>query len=193
MMQTPMPRVPLDRPAAYDDIIKLPEHLVGEIVDDELWASPRPAPRHATAHIRVGAVLSLGFDRGGGGKGGWRVLAEPELHLGRHVLVPDIAAWRIDRMPVLPRTAYFELAPNWVCEILSPSTAGLDREKKLRIYAEAGVEYAWLIDPVARTLEAYRRDQGAWTPIVTHEGNATVSVEPFVGADLRLGWFWDEE
>ena len=121
------------------------------------------------------------------------MLAEPELHLGRHVLVPDIAAWRIDRMPVLPRTAYFELAPDWVCEILSPSTAGLDREKKLRIYAEAGVEFAWLIDPIARRLEAYRRDDTAWSPIVAHEGSATVSVEPFLGVDLRLGWFWDEE
>jgi Uma2 family endonuclease len=193
MPQPTMPQIPLDRPATYDDLVALPEHLVAEIVDGELWASPRPAPRHATADQRLGSILGQAFDTGGGGRGGWRILREPELHLGNDVVVPDLAGWRIDRMPRLPETAYFAQAPDWVCEILSPSTARLDREKKLRIYIEAGVMHAWLLDPAARTLEVLRSADRAWMPVVSHVGAQTVHAEPFEAADLRLGWLWDEE
>ena len=116
-MTPDMPKVELGRPATYDDSVALPEHVVGEIVDDELWASPRPAPRHATTHTRLVYRIGSAFDAAGGdsGPGGWRILVEPELHLGRHVVVPDLAGWRRERMPRLPETAYFPLAPDWVC------------------------------------------------------------------------------
>jgi Uma2 family endonuclease len=191
-MMPAMPKVDLGRPATYDDLVALPENLVAEIVDDELWASPRPSPRHAVAHSELGAQISTAFGRSERAPGGWRIIFEPELHLGRHVLVPDIAGWRRERMPRLPATAYFPLAPDWVCEILSPSTELLDRAKKLRLYAGAGVGHAWLVNPVARTLEVLRRDDRQWVLLETYAEGAVVRAEPFEAIEVQLAWIWDE-
>src|SRR5512142_1994617 len=122
------------RPACYEDILRLPSHVVGEIVDGELVVSPRPGPRHALAASSLGIEIGGPFGRGRGGPGGWIILDEPELHLGQQVLVPDLAAWRRERMPSLPDTAWFTLAPDWVCEVLSPSTAIVDRTGKQEAY-----------------------------------------------------------
>jgi Uma2 family endonuclease len=191
-MDTQMPKVDLGRPATYDDLVAVPEHLVAEIVDGELWTSPRPAPRHARASSRLGHRLGPPFDEGRGGPGGWQILDEPELHLGEQTLVPDLAGWRFERMPRLPETAYFTLAPDWVCEVLSPSTMQLDREKKLRVYAGHGVRHAWLVDPLARTLEVLRLEGAHWTLIDTHTGEAVVRAEPFEAVALELGALWAE-
>ena len=118
-----MMALPHDRPAAYADIEALPANMVGQILYGSLHAHPRPAPRDARASTRMSTELEEPFDRGRGGPGGWAILFEPELHLGPRVVVPDIAGWRREWMPALPETAYFETAPDWVCEVLSPSTA----------------------------------------------------------------------
>jgi Uma2 family endonuclease len=190
-MMQPMPRVPpLDRPATYEDLVKVPDICVAEIVDGELHVSPRPAPRHARAGSSLGVLVGGPYDSGRGGPGGWWILDEPELHLGRDVLVPDLAGWRRARMPRLPDTAYFPLAPDWVCEILSPSTASLDRVKKLTIYARERVAHAWLIDPVARTLEVLRLEAGRWTILATHTGSEVVRADPFAEIELELESLW---
>ena len=106
-MMQPMPRVPpFDRPATYDDLVKLPDNLVAEIVDGELHASPRPALPHADAGSALGGVLMPAFGWGRGGPGGWWIVDEPELHLGTDVLVPDLAGWRRARIPHRPDTTY---------------------------------------------------------------------------------------
>ena len=193
-MMQPMPRVPpLDRPATYEDLMKLPEIMVAEIVDGELHASPRPAPKHARAGSSLEVMLGGPYDLGRGGPGGWWILYEPELHLGRDVLVPDCAGWRRTRMPRLPDMAYFSLAPDWICEILSPSTAMLDRAKKLAVYAREGVGHAWLIDPLARTLEVLCLDAGRWTILATHAGTDVVRAEPFTEIELELSALWADE
>ena len=192
-MQNTMPQIPLGRPATYDDLVALPEHVVGEIVDDELWASPRPAPRHAASHSSLLAAVHSAFSRGPTRPDGWLILLEPELHLGRHVLVPDLAGWRIERLPRLPDTAYFTVAPDWVCEVLSPSTAALDRAKKLRIYGESGVDHAWFVDPVTRVLEVMRCTAGQWTLIDTHAGAAVVNAIPFESLALDLATLWYDD
>ena len=140
-------------PATYADIEALPPHVTGEILYGVLHSHPRPAPRHSMAASVLGAEMIGPFQKGRGGPGGWIILDEPELHLGPHVVVPDIAGWRRERMPKLPETAYFETAPDWVCGVLSPSTARIDRTDKLAIYAADGVGHCWLVDPDARTLE----------------------------------------
>jgi Uma2 family endonuclease len=187
-----VPRVaPFDRPATYDDLVSLPEHLVGEIVQGELHASPRPAPPHAVAGSSLGVLVAGPYHHGRGGPGGWWILYEPELHLGPDVLVPDWAGWRRSRMPSPPSdTAYFPLAPDWACEIVSPSTASLDRVKKLRAYGRERVAHVWLIDPLARTLEVLRLEGGRWTLVATHGGAETVRAEPFVEIDLPLPALW---
>ncbi len=189
-----MPRIPpLDRPATYDDLMKVPDIMVAEIVDGELHASPRPAPRHANAGSSLGVLVGGPYHHGRGGPGGWWILDEPELHFGRDVLVPDLAGWRRTRLPRLPDTAYFAVVPDWVCEVLSPSTASLDRAKKLKIYAREGVAHAWFADPIARTLEVMRLDSGRWTILATHAGSETVRTEPFTEIELELSSLWADE
>ena len=192
-MMQPMPRVPpFDRPATYEDLVALPDNLIAEIVDGELHASPKPAPPHVRAGSSLGVVIGGPYDHGRGGPGGWWILDEPELHLGSDVLVPDVAGWRKIRMPHLPETAYFPVAPDWVCEILSPSTAVIDRSKKLAIYAREGVGHAWLVDPALQTLEVLRLEAGRWVLLGTHAANAVVRAEPFDGMDLELRLLWAE-
>jgi Uma2 family endonuclease len=193
-MMEPMPRIePFDRPATYEDLEKVPDIMVAEIVDGELHASPRPALRHARASSSLGVDLGLAYDRGRGGPGGWWILDEPELHFGRNVLVPDLAGWRRSRLPVIPDTTFCTLAPDWVCEVLSPSTASLDRAKKLAIYARERVAHAWLVDPILRTLEVLRLNGEHWTILATHVGAEVVRAEPFVEIDLELAALWGDE
>jgi Uma2 family endonuclease len=176
--------------ATYADLVALPPQLVGEIIDGELIASPRPAMLHARAASRLGMDLGGPFDRGKGGPGGWIILDEPELHIVEQVLVPDLAGWRRERMPEMPDAAYVELAPDWICEVLSPATAKIDRADKMRHYAAAGVRHLWLVDPLATTLEIYRLDGGGWRLVQTHAGAEAIRGEPFDAVELDLGSLW---
>ena len=183
---------PFDRPATYDDLVKLPDNLVAEIVDGELHASPRPALPHADAGSALGGVLMPAFGWGRGGPGGWWIVDEPELHLGTDVLVPDLAGWRRVRVPRRPDTPYVAIPPDWTCEILSPSTIQIDRVRKLGIYAREGVGHAWLVDPLARTLEVLQLVAGRWVLVGSYAGNEVVRAEPFAEIDLELALLWAE-
>jgi Uma2 family endonuclease len=176
--------------ATYADLLALPENVIGEIVDGELIASPRPAAPHARASSVLGGDLGPPFDRGRGGPGGWWIVFEPEIHLGRQVLVPDLAGWRRERMPAFPTAAFFTLAPDWVCEVLSPSTQRLDRVRKLAIYLEEGVTWAWLVDPLSRTLEVFESRGNRWTLAGAFEGDAVVRAVPFDAVEIEIGGWW---
>ena len=162
----------------------------GQILDGELIVQPRPAPRHLRVATSLGGELAGPFDRGRGGPGGWVLLAEPELHIGADVVIPDFAGWRRERMPALPEEAFFTLAPDWVCEVLSPSTASVDRVRKLRFYARESVGWYWIIDPLAKTLEVLRWEAGSYLVHATHEGEETVRAQPFDAIELELPVLW---
>lgn len=147
--------------------MKLPENMVGELIDGELYAWPRPAGPHARFSSALGMDIGSPYDRGRGGPGGWWILDEPELHLGDDVLVPDLAGWRRERMPRIPKSHVFEVPPDWVCEVLSSSNARFDRIKKMPIYAQHEVAWAWLIDPLQKTLETFRLENGRWSSFAT--------------------------
>lgn len=181
---------PAKRRATYADLLAVPHHLVAEILDGTLVTNPRPASSHAMASSVLGIELGGPFMRGKGGPGGWVLLDEPELHLHGDVLVPDLAGWRRERMPELPDAAAFELAPDWICEVLSPSTAPVDRAEKLPIYARERVAHAWLVDPIGQTLEAFRLEEGRWVLLGTWRGDAKVRVEPFTEIELELSGLW---
>ena len=186
-----MPAAP--KRATYEDIVNLPEHVVGEILDGELFVSPRPASPHAFAHSVIGADLLGGFQRppgDAGGLGGWWFLTEPELHFEHDVLEPDVAAWRHARMPVVPNTAWFTLAPDWVCEVISPSTARIDRSRKMRIYARAGIAWHWIVDPLLQTVEVYTLRDGHWVVLRTLGGDGPARIEPFEALEVSLARWW---
>jgi Uma2 family endonuclease len=181
------------RKATYDDVLAAPEHQVAEILDGELFLSPRPASPHARASSILGSELTGPFDRipsDPARPGGWWILDEPELHLAQDVVVPDIAGWRRERMPRIPDAAWFDLAPDWLCETLSPSTANIDRTRKLRIYAREGVRHVWLVDPLARTLEVLSLEEGRWVIAETHAGDDVVRAAPFAAVEIELARLW---
>jgi Uma2 family endonuclease len=180
------------RQALYDAYCAVPEHQRAEIIDGTLYVLPRPAPRHANATTGLGGELRGPFQHGRGGPGGWWILFEPELHLvPLEPMVPDLAGWRVERMPTLPETAYFKLAPDWVCEVLSRSTETVDRNKKLPLYAAHGVSHVWLIDPIAKTLEVHSLgDDRRWLDVRVYEGDACVRAEPFAAIEIDLASLW---
>ena len=177
------------RYATYEDLFDLPENVVGEIIAGELHTHPRPAPAHARASSALGIKVGSPFDQGGG-PGGWWILDEPELHLGSDILVPDLAGWRRARLPTLPKTAWFEVAPDWTCEVLSPATARTDRVLKLPRYAAAGVAHCWLVDPDDRTLEAYANQDGRWLLLGTWGSTDQAAIDPFAAVTIDLSGLW---
>lgn len=182
----------LPQPSNYQRLIDLPEGLVGEILGGELYTQPRPTGPHARAAIVLSSRLLDPFDFGRGGPGGWWILSEPEVHFIRdsEVAVPDLAGWRKERMPNIPHDHRFLIVPDWICEILSPATVHKDRNLKLPLYAHYGVGYIWLIDPQARSLEAYMLQEGRWHLLGLFRDQASVKVLPFAEVPLALGDLW---
>lgn len=176
--------------ALYDDVITAPDDRIAEIVEGDLYLSPRPSLRHANAISVLTARLGDGFDDGREGRERWRILVEPELHLLGDVLVPDIAGWRWERFPELTDAVGAEIAPDWVCEVRSPSTKQFDRRQKLPRYAVAGVLHLWLIDPSNRRLEVFRRDGLNWILLESFFGEAIASAPPFESLPIELDRLW---
>ena len=181
--------------ATYEDLLKVPENLVAELIDGDLYTSPRPAGPHADTSSVLGMLIGLPYRLGRGGPGGWWIIDEPELHLDEQVLVSDLAGWRRERMPRIPRDHRFVIPPDWVCEVLSPATARIDRGKKMRIYAEHDVRWMWIVDPIARLFEVFTFEGERWSLVHTHSGNDVVRAEPFPEAEIDLASIWgpDEE
>jgi Uma2 family endonuclease len=176
--------------ALYADIIAAPQDKIAEIVDGDLYLSPRPSLRHSNAASILGANLNDAFHQGRSGPGGWWILDEPELYLNGDVLVPDIAGWRRERLPELPEGSGTDLAPDWVCEVLSPSTEKFDRLEKLPRYASAGIAHLWLVDPSKRRLEVYGRLDFQWVLLEEYSGSAAVSAPPFEAVPIELAPLW---
>ena len=176
--------------ATYQDVLDAPPHRVAEIVDGTLYTHPRPAAPHALASSALGHDLGSPFQYGRGGPGGWWIIDEPELHLGEDILVPDLAGWRRERMADYPDTAYFTLAPDWVCEVLSASTRRLDLHGKRPVYAREGVSHLWLVDPADRTLEAFELRDRPWVLIAGAKDDDPVSIPPFDAVTFSLGDLW---
>ncbi len=176
----------------YKRLLALPENLVGEVIGGELYTQARPSGRHGVAGRGLTIDIGGPFDLGRGGPGGWWIVPEPELHFIRdiEVVVPDLAGWRRERMPTIPEGHSFEVVPDWVCEILSPGTIKKDRALKLPLYGRYGVAYIWLMDPLARTLEAYELREGAWLLLATLKDDDPVSIAPFAAVTFSLADLW---
>lgn len=181
---------PVKKPATYQDVLDAPPNMVAEVLGGALYTFPRPASPHGRAASSLGVRLGGPFDYDRGGPGGWWILDEPELHLGDDIVVPDLAGWRRERMPAIPDVAYFSQSPDWVCEVLSPSTRALDEGAKKTIYAREGVTHIWHVDPLARWLAAYALREGRYALIRKLTGDVPVSLPPFDAIEFSLGDLW---
>lgn len=186
----------MSRPAhiqcLYEAIEALPEGVIGELINGQLHTQPRPAGPHALVASNLGADLINPFSRGRGGPGGWWIIDEPEAHFIRNkeLVVPDVAGWRRERMPSVPEDQRFEVVPDWVCEVLSPSTASKDREVKMPLYARYGVDYAWIIDPRTRCLQAFERRGEDWFEVATFGSGEAICAPPFQAVTLEADAPW---
>jgi len=185
-------RAPHQPLATFADLERVPERMVGQIIDGELFVLPRPSMPHTRTASNAGSDINGRFGRGRP-PGGWWILFEPEIHLGPDALVPDFGGWRRERLAELPESAHLAIAPDWVMEVLSPSTASIDRVSKARIYARAGVRWLWFVDPLARTIEVNRLESGGWLRIAAFSGGETVRAEPFEAVEFETSdWFAPE-
>lgn len=168
----------------YNQLLALPEGLTGEILDSQIHTRPRPTG----LHTGVESALQIEL----GGPGGCRILVEPEVHVVRdtEVCVPDLAGWCRGHLLQLPRDQRFDVVPDGVCEVLSPSTESKDRPIKMPLYARYGMAFAWLLDPLKRTPEAFAPKDGDWRTLGAWRGDDTVSVPPFKAVRLGLGAIW---
>ncbi|HEX8152975.1 MAG TPA: Uma2 family endonuclease [Thermoanaerobaculia bacterium] len=178
--------------ATYADLERLPDNVVGELIDGELYASPQPGGPHVLAASSLGIDIGSAFHRGRGGPGGWWILDEPELHFVENelVLVPDLGGWRRERLPNIPRDHRFRVAPDWVCEVLSPTTTRLDWAKKLPIYARFGVPFAWFVDPLAQTVQVMQLTSEQYTMAAVFSGDDKMRGEPFEAIEIECSTLW---
>ena len=190
---------PARKVATYDDVLNAPAGMTAEILDGELYLSPRPSMPHGVVEGDLYGDLreAFGRRRGGSGPGGWWFAIEPELHLGVEdsrsvVAAPDIAGWRRERMPSIPRTASVSLPPDWVCEVLSPGARNVRRDRIVKpdVYASRGVGHLWLVDPLAETLEVSRLEGKNYVRIQAFAGDVRVRAEPFEALELDIGSWW---
>jgi len=176
--------------ATYQDVLDAPEHVVAEVIGGELRLSPRPGGAATAVASTLSNKLGTPFMDGSGGPGGWLIFFEPELHLSEEIVVPDLAGWRCERLPRAPEGAFFTVVPDWVCEVLSKSTERMDRLEKMRLYASFGVQYAWLIHPLRRTIETFRLSNGAWLASGVYNEPDRARIEPFGAIELHVASLW---
>jgi len=182
--------LPVSKRAVYEDLCNLPENVTGEIIDGELHTAPRPSPKHSNVSSGLGGEIVPPYKLGRGGPGGWWILFEPEVLLGEDVLVPDLAGWKKEKLPELPETNWIAVPPDWICEVLSPATIRTDRVKKMPKYAQFEVQHAWLIDPVAGTMEVFRLESNRWLLLNTYAGDDKARAEPFQEIEISLSDLW---
>ena len=173
----------------WDALEDVPEGFTGEIVGGTVRMNPRPGPPHIEASSGLGALVTGAFRFGIGGPGGWVILDEPRIRFGNECRVPDIAGWRRERY-ARPEAGPYVVVPDWICEILSKSTAVEDRTEKLPLYAKHGARHVWIVDAVAQTLEVLRLEEGRWIVAQTFGGDAKVRAEPFDAIEIDLALVW---
>jgi Uma2 family endonuclease len=183
---------PSMKPPTLADLDALPPGIVGEIIEGVLYTMTKPRMRHQRTATRIGGKLSDPFDAGPGGPGGWWIVNEPGIELPNDTkeISPDVAGWRRERMPEMPGDEPIRVVPDWLCEILSPTTRRHDLLRKQPYYAKVGVPFMWLIDLDARVLTAYRLEGTAWLTVGTYSEETEARIAPFDAVPLNVASWW---
>lgn len=179
---------PARRIATYEDLLALPEGVRAEILGGEIVTEPAPLPEHSRLQGALRRFVGGPFDDddGHGGPGGWWILLEVDVRLGQDVVRPDLAGWRRERLPSPWKQRPIEVAPDWICEVVSPSNAARDRLVKRRIYSLHGVRHFWIADPAERVLEALSLVDGRWLEVGTYGDGDQARIEPFAEIELDV-------
>jgi Uma2 family endonuclease len=179
---------PVPKSSLYDQLLELPEILIGEIIDGQLHTHPRPGGKHILISSNVGSELHGPFQKGKNGPGGWWILQEPEVHLSldNEVAVPDLAGWRKERLPEIPESHKFTVIPYWICEIFSPATETFDRQVKMPLYARYAIRFLWLIHPINKTLEAFHLVDTEYSLQGVYKSGDKLSIMPFQDIELKV-------
>jgi Uma2 family endonuclease len=181
---------PASKLATYSDLLAVPAEVRAEVLAGEILTTPAPLPRHSKAQGAARRFLGGPFDDddGHGGPGGWWIFVEVDVRLGAHDIVrPDLSGWRRDRLLKPGTTRPIDVVPDWVCEVVSPSTAALDRVTKRNLYARIGIRHYWLIDPDARVLEALALSEGSWLEVGVYDDSASARIPTFEAVELEVG------
>ena len=176
--------------ATYEDLLALSEDVRAEVLNGVVTVSPSPLPRHAAVQGALSRFVGGPFDddHSRGGPGGWWIFLGVDVALGVHDIVrPDLAGWHREKLPRPGNVRPIEVTPDWVCEVLSPTTSARDRVTKRHLYARAGVPHYWLVDPEARVLEALSLRDGVWVEVGVYDDTALARIAPFEAVELELG------
>lgn len=167
-----------------------------EVVNGEIVEKAGGDDRHSgtQAHLTASVLPLFGRRGGAGNPGGWWIRTEPDIYFEVHnILRPDVAGWRRERTPVMPDGWPIRATPDWVCEILSRSTAGRDLGEKRRIYHRHNVEHYWIVDPANRVLTVLRRGKTEYLHVLAAGPSETVRAEPFDAIEIYVGQFFGFE
>jgi Uma2 family endonuclease len=173
----------------YAEITRLPEGITGEILeDDAIRTMSRPGKRHRRA---AGACIDALSGANANLRGtGWWIEVETEIRFpGNRLAVPDLAGWRVERVPDLPDENPLTVLPDWCCEILSPRTARDDKRLKLPLFARSGVPWSWLVDPGLRFVEIYQTVNGLPALVTTAQEDERRVLPPFELEISLEGWW----
>ncbi len=183
---------PARKRATLEDLEAVPAHLAAELIQGVLYTMARPKLRHQNAGTLLAGEINGPFQRGRGGPGGWWIIIEPGIAipaLDVAELSPDIAGWRRERLPILPEERV-TVVPDWVCEVLSPTTRRHDQRIKRPLYAQAGVPWMWVVDVDARTVVISRNEAGKWLELAIFGDEDTMRAEPFESHPIELRDLW---
>jgi len=181
---------PAPRLAGYEDLLILPEGVRAEVLGGTVITSPAPLPKHSRAQRALGSFVGGPFDDddGHGGPGGWWIFVEVDIQLAPHDIVrPDLAGWRRERLHNPGEQRPILVPPDWVCEVLSPSTAVHDKITKRALYARSGIRHYWIVDVDAHTLEAFELLDQRWVLAGTYGDDALARIAPFEAVELAVG------
>ncbi|MCY4557167.1 MAG: Uma2 family endonuclease, partial [Chloroflexi bacterium] len=184
LLEQPPPTVPSELgPYRRADYAALPDEPRCELIHGRFYLSPSPVRLHQFLVTELWQVLQAVA----GERGGQALVAPMDVHLADHTVAhPDVLYVSPQRREILQD--WIEGAPDLVVEVLSPSTARMDRLLKLSRYAEAGVREYWLVDPAARTIEFY---VNGGEHFVVHAPTGAIWKSPAVpGVELDIEGLW---